>query len=164
MKRGRLLMLLLGICIAASGCATVKELTPLERRAIESRDLNSSYDNAYRATLTVLQDKGYKITNSDYQGGVVSGTTEKQTSAVCIKGPLAYLFDISQGKYNSLDITITLEKYTDAITKMRLVITQHMYDEYNNYIGAKRIEKPEALQEYYSLIQKEIFMREQLER
>ena len=164
MKKFILFILMAGLGITITGCAITRPLTVLERRALESRDLRCSYENAYRATITVLQDKGFNITNSDYQGGIVSGTTGKQVSRTAISGILANLYDISKGAYNAFEITVTLEKYTDEITKMRIVLTQHMYNENRNHTGSRRLSRSEALQEYYGAIQKEIFMREQLEK
>jgi hypothetical protein len=137
----------------------MRGLTPLERRAIESRDLRSSYDNAYRAVLTVFQDKGYSITNSDYDSGIIRATSGPQTSVADF---ILNELDFADNRYNNHEVTVTLEKYTDEITKIRIVIKQHMYDSDRRYLGAALVDMPEALHEYYSAIQKEIFMREQM--
>ena len=146
---------------ALTGCATIRPITPLERRAIESRDLQCSYDNAYRATVTFFQDKGYSITHSDYASGIIRAASGPQTS---VSDMIFNMFDLADNRYNNYEITVTLEKYTDTVTKARIVIKQHMYDANKKYMGAEMVDRPEVLHEYYSAIQKEIFMREQLEK
>ena len=53
-------------------CATKStKLTPLQRRVLESKELKGTYDDAFKATIAVLQDMGYTIKTSDYTGGLI---------------------------------------------------------------------------------------------
>ena len=67
-----LLMVVAAISIL-SGCSPT--LSSMQRRSIEARELKGSFDDAYKATLQVLQDHSYTIKSTDYQSGVIHGET-----------------------------------------------------------------------------------------
>lgn len=172
MKRFTLFISIALLSTMLTGCATFIPMSAGERRAIESRDLNASYDNAYRATLTVLQDRGYSITNSDYQGGVIRGSMRGEPSQYRAPGerpdkPNAIdIFDIishDPRRTDSQDVTVTLEKYTDKITKMRVVIWKYFYDRDKRLVSSRESDA-EVFQECYAAIENEIYKREQLEK
>jgi len=141
---------LLLLALFLSGCATTQSLTSLQRRAIEAKELEGNFDDAYKATLQVLQDYGYVITNSDYKAGVIQGETGEK-------------YDFWWGERN-YKVTVTIEQFGENRVKERITFV-----ETKGMTGwvAKRtkiIEDHQLLQKIYDDIQKEIFVRQQLDR
>jgi hypothetical protein len=59
------------MAIVAQGCASAP-LTPMQKRQLTTRLVRSDFEPAYRATLSVLQDEGYSIRETDYEAGFIS--------------------------------------------------------------------------------------------
>lgn len=55
-----------------SGCAAGPKLSPMQVRQLTTRLIDGSYVDTYRATLTVLQDQGYRIRETDMESGLIS--------------------------------------------------------------------------------------------
>lgn len=62
------------------GCATAPKLSPMQIREITTREIEGSYENVYRAALTVIQDNGYIIKNTDMASGLILATIDRETS------------------------------------------------------------------------------------
>lgn len=90
-----LLAVIVVLSLACSGCipliaggligaAVVKssnsqkrlKLSEMQRRAIESKEIEGTKEDVIRSTVTVFQDKGFVVQTSDYQTGIISGGTE----------------------------------------------------------------------------------------
>lgn len=77
------------------------KLTAMQRRALETREIEGTKEDILRATVTVFQDKSLSIQTSDYAGGIIVATSQKPP----------------------LHITATVEEFTSNRTKMRIMIT-----------------------------------------
>lgn len=144
MKKAVLFILL----FLVAGCATT-QLSNLQRRSIEAKELEGNFDDAFKATLQVLQDNGYVIKNTDYKAGVIQGETgEKQ-------GFWTY--------YNH-EVTATIEQFGENRVKERITFVYKSGD--GVWIAKKSniIEDPKFLQKIYDDIQKEIFVRQNLSK
>ena len=131
-----------------SGCATT-QLSTLQRRSIEAKELEGTFDDAFKATLQVLQDYGYVISHTDYKAGVIKGETgEKQ-------GLWTY--------YNHT-VTATIEQFGENRVKERVTFLYKSGDGVWIAKKAKVIEDPKFLQEIYDAIQKEMFVRQSLNK
>ena len=146
----RKLYLVLFCMILTSGCVT--PLSSMQRRAIESRDLEGTYEDAFKATLQVLQDYGYIIKNTDYDSGVVQGQTGIKKSWV--------------GIMTNLEITATLEQFGQNTVRQRLSLikTTKQSSQYGTQEDSHIIQDPELFQRIYDDIQKEMFVRKNLRR
>ena len=136
------LFIVLGISLA--GCAT-PSLSTLQRRAIEGRDMEGTFDDAFKASLAVLQDKGFIIDHTDYDAGVIKATTGKKTGWRSV-----YSFNAS----------ITIEQFGENNVKERIVFLQE--NKRKSTETSKIIEDSQYLQEIYEAIQKEMFIRKNL--
>jgi len=148
LKKWCFAMLLL---IMSAGCATT-QLTALQRRALESRDLKGKYDDAFKATVQVLQDEGYIINNADFKSGVIQGET-----------------GIKQGFWGVMrnsEVTATLEQFGDNTVKERISFINKVKSssQYGTQENSTRLEDPELFQRIYDGIQKEMFVRENLNK
>ncbi|MDD5155070.1 MAG: hypothetical protein PHF11_01095 [Candidatus Omnitrophica bacterium] len=144
---------ILGLFLLAaflSGCAT--GLSDLQRRSIESKDLEGSLDNAFKATMAVLQDRGFVIKHTDSTAGVIQAETGMKSGFL--------------QEYNYV-ITATLEQFGENRVKERITITknivvQGMYGSRSE--SSVVVDDPKMLQEIYEQIQKEIFIRKNLSK
>ena len=132
-----------------AGCATT--LSPLQRRNIEARDLTGGFDDAYKATLQVFQDYGYIIKNSDYQSGVIQGET----------GTKQVWFSMVNH-----EITATIEQFGENTVKERITLVKKIRNtsEYGTKENSQIVDDPELFQKLYDDIQKEMFIRNNLNK
>lgn len=156
--------LVLGLIFYLTGCTTApsSQLTPLQRRVMESKELEGSLDDAFRATVAVLQDKGYLVKTSDRDGGIIyaeSGLTNVKD----------YWFGMGNYQYR---VTVNFEKFTENRTKIRVSISTEIFNVAGGpwpmpslgNIKAGPVEDPQVYQDLYAEIQKEMFRRTQLNK
>lgn len=138
---------LFAILVIFAGCATT--LSPLEKRAIEGKDLEGSFTDAYKATLQVFQDYGYIIQGSDYQSGVIHGATA--TKQVWFR-------------MESYEITATVEQFGPSTVKERISLVKKLKasSQYGTQENSQAIDDPALFQKLYDDIQKEMFVRKNL--
>lgn len=141
------------LLIMIVGCAT-NDLSSLQRRSIEAKELKGTFDDAFKATLQVLQDYGYVIKNSDYESGVIQGETGYRKSK-------NYWWD---GIMMNTEITATLELFVEGRVKERLSIIEKRKSLYGYERPSKIVVEPELFQRMYDDVQKEMFVRENLKR
>ncbi|MBU1727142.1 MAG: hypothetical protein KJ880_05885 [Candidatus Omnitrophica bacterium] len=143
--------LLLIIPFLLFGCAT--QMDALQLRQLETKELEGTLDDAFRATMSVLQDAGYIIKNSDYQSGVIHAETGKKK-------------DFWTGGTNWFEVTATVEQFTKEIVKERITILSKTEMPAGGFGGggetAVRVENPELIQKLYADIKTEIFRRQNL--
>ena len=73
-------MIFLSVLLGA-GCVTTPQLSPQQRRSLQVRNFESTYNHVFRAFKTVLQDEGYIIKNQDMKGGLIVAHSSKSTGA-----------------------------------------------------------------------------------
>lgn len=139
------------LTIMSMGCATT-QLTALQRRTLETKDLEGKYEDAFKATVQVLQDEGYIINNADFKSGVIQGET-----------------GIKQdfwGIMRNSEVTATLEKFGENTVKERIsfVNKKKSSSQYGTQENSTRVEDPDLFQRIYNNIQKEMFVRKNLSR
>jgi hypothetical protein len=132
------------------GCATT--LDTMQRRSIETRELEGNFDDAFKATLQVFQDHGYIIKDSDHQSGVIHGETGiKQVWFIM----------------ENYEITATLEQFGQNTVKERITLvkkTKTSSQKYGTQENSEIIDDPVLFQKLYDDIQKEMFIRKNLSR
>ncbi len=146
------------ICILLTvfsiGC-NQPQLTTLQIRELQSQDLQGTFENAYKANLQVLQDYGYVIKNSDYQSGVIQGETGS-------KKDKNYFWN---GLMVNSEATATLEQFGPDTVKERLsLVKKWTYVYYGGNVKSETIVDPQLYQRFYDDIQKEMFVRQNLNK
>ena len=142
------LLVALLFCGLFCGCAA--QMSDLQRRSIESKELEGSVDTAFKATMAVLQDRGFVIKHTDTTSGVIQAETGMKSGFLM--------------QYNFM-ITATLEQFGENRVKERItisknVVVQGMYGSRSE--NTEIVDDPKQLQEIYEQIQKEIFVRQNL--
>ena len=146
----RNLLIISTVAFILSGCAPT--LSSMQRRNIEARDLKGSFEDAFKATLQVFQDHGYTIKSTDYQSGVIHGETGiKQTLFVGM---------------TNFEITATIEQFGENTVKERisLIRKKKSSSQYGTFENSEIIDDPKRFQKLYDDIQKEMFIRANLNR
>jgi hypothetical protein len=116
----RLLISVIILCFASSGCIFLAagavgygatkmitgkrkpRLTEMQRRALEVKELEGTREDVLKATVTVLQDRGYIIKTSDYQAGIIAAEIQKPSCS---------------------EIGAAVEQFTETRIKMRVTVT-----------------------------------------
>jgi len=66
------------ICFIGNiACTPEPQLSPMQVRQITTKLFDSDYETVYRACLTVLQDQGYIIKNTDMDSGLIVASITK---------------------------------------------------------------------------------------
>ena len=110
------------LLILFTGClASAPKLTSQQRRALQVRTFETTYDNVFKSARTVLQDEGYIIKNQDFNGGLILAQKETSTSSGTV-----FLTNLG-GNQNyvtgkSFDISFSLEKINKNLTETRMTL------------------------------------------
>ena len=142
-------IVLLTVGLFMAGCATTMDA--MQRRSIETKDLEGSFDDAFKATLQVFQDYGYIIKDSDHQSGVIHGET----------GIKQVWF-----RMENYEITATLEQFGPTTVKARVSLVKKLKSssQYGTQENSEILDDPVFFQKLYSDIQKEMFIRKNLSK
>lgn len=76
------------MCLALfSGCYSVPprvetRMTPMQRSAMQTKELPGTYQAAFRATISVLQDHGWSIDVVDMESGIIQASSTRRKEVV----------------------------------------------------------------------------------
>jgi|TARA_Y100000294_G_C8548697_1_gene334304 hypothetical protein len=146
------------------GCAVQPQLSPAQKRQITTRLFEAGYENTYRSILTVLQDQGYIIKNTDMNTGLVNATIDREAgtgSQVAQAVLLGYVAD----KGSEMDASFMVNKINESKTEVRINIQEANYGQSNIYSSAskqsvKQILDPGIYNSLFNEIQTEVKRRE----
>ena len=147
-----------------AGCAVQPQLSPMQKRQITTRVFDGEYETTYRSILTVLQDQGYIIKNTDMNSGLINATIDREVgagSAVTQALLLGYVVD----KGSEMEASFMVNKISDTKTEVRLNIQEAKYGQTSQWSGSgkqsvKQILDPGIFNQLFSEIQTEIKRRE----
>src|ERR1041385_2044170 len=104
------------------GCATPQvKVSPMQMRQFTTRDFDGSYENVFRATMTVLQDQGYMLKNTDMNSGLIVSQIDKEVS----KGSQfmqALWAGYVWNKGSVIEASVTVNKLNEAQSEIRMTI------------------------------------------
>ena len=142
------------------GCAPTAP-SVMQKRAIESHVVDGSYRNVYKACMTVFQDEGYQIKNSDMESGLLVAAKDKELDAGSqLVGAL--FFGAAADKGSVFEVTATFDNVDSLHTNIRLNIQEVKYNMAGRKTSSKDVVKPEAQQHFLQAIQTEVKRREAL--
>ena len=76
------------------------KFSEMQRRVVQTNEIEGSREDVLRATVTIFQDRGYNVENSDYEGGIVTASNDKPY----------------------LQINAMVEEFTETRIKMRITM------------------------------------------
>ena len=146
----------LSLLVLSFGCTTVR-ISPQQRRAMQVRHFEDSYNNVFRAFKTVLQDEGYIIKNQDMQGGLIVAQSSKSASTGMI------ILSALGGQHNyktgtTFEVSVNLEEIRKKYVESRVIIQR--VDAYSmGGSSGNEIVDPKLYQNIYSKVMVEVARR-----
>ena len=116
------------LCIS---CITTTPLSAHQRRSMQVKYFNTSYNHVFRAFKTVLQDEGYIIKNQDMKGGLIVAHHSKRSGSTGFM-ILTNALSSRQNNYvtgTRFEISVNLEAIRKNYIESRLIIQK--VDSYN---------------------------------
>lgn len=145
------------IVLVLTGCVTAPTSTKsaLELQAIQAKEFDTSKKIAFAATLSVLQDLGYVVSNADLDTGLINGKSPTQQSFVPFVGRVM----------KDTKATAFVEEITPGRTKVRLNFVKSEQSSSGYGMRGEQddpIEEPTVYQDVFAKIQQGIFVRKNL--
>ena len=150
----------IGLLLAIlSGCvASAPKFTPQQRRALQMRTFDATYDNVFRSVKTVFQDEGYIIRNQDFAGGMILAQKETATS-----GGAQFLAAFGGNKNyttgKGFEVSLNLDKISDKNIETRMTLQSTSKTSLGGSSG-REILKPEVYKSLYDKIIVEVQRRQ----
>ncbi len=149
------------------GCTTQPQLSPLQKRQITTRLYDAGYETSYRSILTILQDQGYIIKNTDMTTGLINATIDREagTGSQAVQAVfLGYVAD----KGSAMEASFMVNKINDSKTEVRLNMQESKYGQSSQWSSSsqqsvKQILDPEIYNQIFNDIQVEIKRREAMD-
>jgi len=133
------MMLILGAVFMA-GCATTPQMTSMQKRQLTTRNVESSYENAFKATMTVLQDNDYIVKDTDMASGLIVAEVNRESSGI---SQFFQAMGSSHGeianKGTVIECSATVGKLNDKNSEVRLLIQEKVYSNTGGTTSVKQI-------------------------
>lgn len=145
------------------GCASKASISPMQKRQITTKQVDGAYETVYRATMTVLQDQGYVVKNTDMAAGLIVANLDRETS----KGNQFWQAFWLGGIYNKgtfVEITMTIDRINETLQELRISLAETRYNQYGGKTDIKNIADPKIYDELANQIRVETKRREALGR
>lgn len=131
------LLVIIFIFIANYACTPEPKLSPMQIRQITTRMFDSDYETVYRAALTVIQDQGYIIKNTDMASGLILAGIDKESST----GKQlfqALMFGYIADKGTEFELSCMVNKLSENSTEIRLNIQKTKYGQFSALSGVSK--------------------------
>lgn len=131
------------------------EVSSLELQQVQSREFEATKDVAFAATMTVLQDAGYRIGSADRDTGLITGIASTKTKTT-------WMPFVGFGKSKKTPVVSAyIEDRGPAIARVRLnfVMTKLKGNQYGGSADEEPILDPTVYQGAFERISKELFVR-----
>lgn len=145
----------LAVVAVLAGCAAAPRLSPMQIRQLTTRTIEGSREDTFRAVLTVLQDQGYSVRNTDMESGLISAYAARHAT-----GPLGLAGDKGTG----FDLSALVTPLSERHTEVRLTIRKS-YEGGRTVLARVTDRGPEVydaevLQEFFNQILVEVKRRQ----
>jgi len=141
--------------LMALGCATGTKLSPMQKRQTTTKLIEGSFEDVYRATLTVLQDQDYIIQNTDMNAGLIVAEVKRESGSSLFK----WIFTDERDTRKGVEVTAMVNKINDTNSEVRLSIQETTYKK-DSKQDAKQIYDPKVFQNFFNQIIVECKRRE----
>lgn len=115
--------------------STGPTISPMQQRQITTRMIDGNYENTYRAVMTVLQDQGYILKNTDMASGLIVATMDRETSGGS-QFAQAFFFGYVSDKGTVIEATCTVSKLSDTKSDLRIMIQETNYGQSSAWSGS----------------------------
>ena len=123
--------------VACTSLAPQPKLTLLEREALQTREFAAPYAKVFPAVLSVFQDMGYKLGESDKEAGYINGHGEYLSAWDSFWERVGQL---GQSGQTTLQVRTEVEAITLKRTKVRVVLMKDT----TSFLGINTMEDEEG--------------------
>jgi hypothetical protein len=150
------------------GCEVQPKLSPMQIREITTKMFDCDYENVYRATITVLQDQGYVIKNTDMNSGLILASVDRKAKTGNQVLEALFLGFIAN-KGTEIEVSCIVNKLSDSATEIRPNIQEVKYGQSSIFSGtskqdSKQIYDPEVYKSIFDQISVEIERRKAIKK
>ncbi len=160
MLRGISVVLVAVSLFSISGCATTNpKISPMQIRQITTKQIDGDYENIYRASLTVLQDNGYIIKNTDMNSGLIVANVDRETSQAS-QFMQAFWVGYVYDKGTTVELSVMVNKLNEAASEIRINIQEINYTQFGGKNTIKQIYDEKLYNNLFNTIVTEVKRRE----
>lgn len=145
------------------GCAAGPQLSQMQIRQITTKMIEGSYDDVYRATMTILQDQGYVIKNTDMNSGLIVANIDRETSGGSQFAQALFLGSITD-KNTVIEVSATVNNLNDTNQELRLNIQETNYTGSGGKNSIDQIYDEKVYQDLFNEITLEVKRREAMNK
>jgi hypothetical protein len=115
------------------GCMSGAKLSPMQKRQLSSKLIEGSYEDVYRAALTVFQDQDYIIRNTDMPSGLIVAYVEReaigttQVAGSLLEALLATNSGTMTTASAGFELSCLVNKINETASEVRLSIHETAY-------------------------------------
>lgn len=145
------------------GCAAGPQLSQMQIRQLTTKMIDGSYENVFRATMTILQDQGYVIKNTDMNSGLIVANIDRETSGGS-QFFQALLVGSVYDKNTVIEVSATVNKLNEQTQEIRLNIQETNYSGGGAKQNIKQIYDGQVYQKLFNDITLEVKRREAMNK
>lgn len=145
------------------GCASGPQLSQMQIRQITTKMIEGSYENVFRATMTILQDQGYVIKNTDMNSGLIVANIDRETSGGSQFMQALFLGRITD-KNTVIEVSATVNKLNEENQELRLNLQETNYSGSGAKQNIKQIYDEKVYQNLFNEITLEVKRREAMNK
>ena len=153
----KIFILLSFVLLFMVGCTSASPtISTLERSQMRTKTMDGNYDIAFRSLMTIMENQGYTIENTDYNTGLIRATATRDATSSAQK------FWLGQTGVTTVAVSATVRKYTADRTKVRINVRQESDISTSGYYGsntsknANEIDDPETYKRFFDELRTEI--------
>lgn len=160
----KIILSLIIITIIFLNCAVGPQLSPMQIRQMTTKLISGSYEDSYRASLTVLQDQGYIIKNTDMASGLIVANVDRASDAGSQFAQALFLGYVAD-KGTEVEVSCMVNKLSNTNTEIRLNIQETNYGQSSKWSGyskqnARQIYDPDLYHKIFNDIELEVKRRQ----
>ncbi len=145
------------------GCAAGPQLSQMQIRQLTTKMIEGSYENVFRATMTILQDQGYVIKNTDMNSGLIVANIDRETSGGSQFMQALFLGRITD-KNTVIEVSATVNKLNEENQELRLNLQETNYSGSGAKQNIKQIYDEKVYQNLFNDITLEVKRREAMNK
>jgi len=108
------------VLIAGSGCS---QMTQAEIKALETRELDLPYDEAYRAASNGLFSLGFTIDHSDKESGIITGTRHDPRTGLKITNAILFgVIGLAATSSQNEAVSFMVTSLEASLTQLRMKV------------------------------------------
>ena len=131
-----LFTLLIGIL--GSGCKTVPQLSPMQKRQLTTRVINGNHKMVFKSVMTVLQDNEYIIKEAKMDSGLITAEVNRESDF------FTQLFTYSKysgssNKGTIVEVSAIVNELNASASEVRITIQEKVYSSSGGTTSSKQI-------------------------